>query len=76
MSTILIHDLQTTDELTNLTNEELEMRGGFFGWFIAGLVVGYVIGRKGGSLDINVTVPTGGGDGGGRMFDGGLVAHH
>jgi hypothetical protein len=28
MSTILIHDLQTTDELTNLTDEELEMRGG------------------------------------------------
>ena len=75
MANIKVNDLQTTDELRNLTNEELGMRGGW-GWFIVGLVVGYVIGRTGGSLDISVSIPTGGGGGGGRMFDGGLVAHH
>jgi hypothetical protein len=72
MSTILIHDLQTTDELRNLTNEEFGMRGGFFGWVIAAFVVGFGIGRasQGGPTNISVSVPTGGGGGGGRMFDG------
>ncbi|TRT62382.1 MAG: hypothetical protein EWV85_00645 [Microcystis aeruginosa Ma_QC_C_20070703_M131] len=74
MANIKVNDLQTTDELRNLTNEELGMRGGW-GWLIIGLVVGYGIGRasQGGPTNISVTVPTGGGGGGGFSRN---VAHY
>lgn len=67
MANIKVNNLQTADELTNLTNEELGMRGGFWGWVITAFVVGFGIGRasQGGPTNISVTVPTGGG---GRAF--------